>query len=446
MAFASKLIDKSKKVEDCPPLMEEKYKEKREKLIELLSPPVMEITIGKGEHAKKIGGEEVLFRHELTFFNPCLIAVDVSDDLPRDEIVKRVNKITALSFEKIGKKLKFDAIAVRCKSNDPTTFADAVLGVYENSDLPLILCSLNPEILRVGAEIARDRKPLLYAATVDNYKEVAEIAKQNSLPVVVSNNESIDKLLNLARKVKALGVNEILLDPGTEKLGSKFASSLNKFIILRKLAIEEKVREAGYPLLALPIVAHISRSDDAQAVFEEACIAAMQLIRYADAMIVHTPEIYFAMPLLTLRLNIYTDPRVPVSVEPKLYEINNPNGNSPVFLTTNFALTYFTVANDIESAKIPCYILVADTEGLAVEVSMAGKKLTPSVVKEAIEKAELEKKIKHRKLIIPGVAARLKGELEDAIKWEIIVGPRDSSQIKEFIEKHWKNGNEKGKE
>jgi len=439
MAFASKLIERSKKIEDCPPLMKEEHKELKEKLKELLSPPVKEITIGRGKGAKKIGGEEVIFRHELTYFNPTVIALDVSDDMPKDEIVKRVSFISKFYVEKIGKKLRFDAIAVRGKTNDATSFGDAVLSVSENTDLPIILCSYNPEILEVGLEVALEKRPLIYAATPENYKKVAGLAKKHNAPLVVSCPNNVEALLNLVREIRAIGVEDIVLDPGTEAVGDKFGEAINNFAILRKLAIEEKVKEAMFPILGVPMVAYLNRQDNGvEAEFEEAVIAASEMLRYSDIMIMHSSQVYLAMPLLTLRMNLYTDPRVPVSVESKLYAVGEPNESSPVFLTTNFALTYFTLSNDLESAKIPCYVLVANTEGLAVEVSMAGKKLTADVVKEIIEKSKIEEKIKHRRLIIPGVAARIKGELEDATKWEIIVGPRDSSQIPDFLGKVWK--------
>ena len=75
MSFAAHLIDRSAKPTQCKPLVEKakkdkKAKEKLEKIIELVSPEIAEVTIGVGEYAIKIGGEDVLHRHELTFFNP----------------------------------------------------------------------------------------------------------------------------------------------------------------------------------------------------------------------------------------------------------------------------------------------------------------------------------------------------------------------------------------
>jgi len=74
---------------------------------------------------------------------------------------------------------------------------------------------------------------------------------------------------------------------------------------------------------------------------------------------------------------------------------------------------------------------------LAVEVSVAGGQFHPSDIKDIFSSINMEEKVKHRKLIIPGLAARLKGDIEDSTNWEVIVGPRDSSQIKDFLSKYW---------
>jgi len=143
------------------------------------------------------------------------------------------------------------------------------------------------------------------------------------------------------------------------------------------------------------------------------------------------------LPNMMLRLNIYTDPRKPVAVEPGLRVFGSPDGNSPVMLTTNFALTYYTVSSDIESAKLNAYLLVVDTEGIAVDSAVAGRKLTAEKVAEAIKTSGIESKVKHRKLIIPGKAARLSGEIEELSGWQVLVGPRDSSDIPKFLQEKW---------
>jgi acetyl-CoA decarbonylase/synthase complex subunit gamma len=185
------------------------------------------------------------------------------------------------------------------------------------------------------------------------------------------------------------------------------------------------------------MVAWLREKDPVKAGMLEATLAAAQLLRFCDALILHSTETWALLPLLTLRQNIYTDPRTPISVEPGLREIGRPDEASPVLLTSNFALTYYTVEGDLESSKVSCYLLVVDTEGLAVEAAMAGDKLTADGVKEALEASKVAEKVKHRKLIIPGRAARISGEIEEATGWEVLVGPIDSSRIGGYLEEKW---------
>ncbi|RLG58507.1 MAG: acetyl-CoA decarbonylase/synthase complex subunit gamma, partial [Candidatus Hydrothermarchaeota archaeon] len=326
--------------------------------------------------------------------------------------------------------------ALKSKSNDPLKFGEALLTVMENSKLPLILCSFNPEVLKVGLEMAQDRNPLVYAINESNFSEISELVKKYSLPVVVSSPRNVEKLMKLSGKLMSQGIEDIVLDIGTYPYGKEYAEMLDNLVIIRRLAIEKEVKELGFPILGASSIVWTVK-DGIEASFDEACLAASLILRYCDILVMHAFEPLTLLPLLTLRQNIYTDPKKPTSVSPGLYIIGSPDENSPVLITTNFALTYYTVSGDIESGQVSCYLLVADTEGLAVEPALAGGKLNAITVKETIEKSGIENKVKHRKLIIPGVAARIQGEIEDVAKWEVMVGPIDSSRIPNYIRKHW---------
>lgn len=437
MAFASTLIERKHKAEDCTPLLEEKYAEKRNTLIELLTPPIREIRIGNGGKGVVIGGEEVMYRHDLTYFNPTALFVDVDDTLPKEEFLDKVEGIKSFSITRIGQELKLDGIAVRAKSKDPTKFGEAVLRVVEKYDLPLILCSHSPEILEVGLGIASDKKPLIYAANKENWEAVANLALKHGCPVVASSPGDLQGLADVVEKLQVNGVKDIVLDIGSYPSGEKYYEMNENLAMLRRLAVEEGAKTFGYPILGVPMVTWLEEKDAVKAGIRETVLAGVQLLRFCDALILHSPETWALLPLLTLRQNIYTDPRVPISVEAGLRDIGKPDENSPVLLTSNFALTYYTVVGDLESSKVSCYVLVVDTEGLAVEVSMAGSKLTASGVQEALDASKVAEKIKHKKLIIPGRAARLSGEIEEATGWEIIVGPIDSARIAEYLENNW---------
>ena len=144
------------------------------------------------------------------------------------------------------------------------------------------------------------------------------------------------------------------------------------------------------------------------------------------------------LPLVTIRQNIYSDPQKPVTVEPKLYTIGGqPTEKSPVMVTTNFSLTYFTVEPEIINSKIPSYLLIVDTDGLSVLTAWAAEKFTAEKVVEGLKKFNLETTVSHKKLIIPGYVAVMSGKLNELSGWEIIVGPREASGIPKFLRTFW---------
>ncbi|MEM2806687.1 MAG: acetyl-CoA decarbonylase/synthase complex subunit gamma, partial [Candidatus Bathyarchaeia archaeon] len=337
-----------------------------------------------------------------------------------------------------GQTLKLDMIAVRSTSNDPDRFKATVKKVVENTKLPLILCSLNPNVLESGLMAAPKARPLLYAATKDNWKDMAELALMYNCPLTVSAPGNLKMLKSLAKTLIEYGVQDLVLDPGS-MYGEGLANTLNNFTMIRRAACKEGDELLGFPLLGVPMTVWMDGAGVAPEIltWREACLASMLIVRFADILIMHSLDGWALLPNVILRQNIYTDPRKPVAVEPGLKVFGTPDANSPVMFTTNFALTYYTVASDIESAKINAYLLVVDSEGLAVDPAVAGRKLTAEKVAEALKASGIENKVKHRKLIIPGKAARLSGELEELSGWQIIVGPRDSSEIPKFLQEKW---------
>jgi acetyl-CoA decarbonylase/synthase complex subunit gamma len=441
LGFSAKLVERTARLEECKPLFEEeRYKDNLAQLKDILRPPVLEVAFGPPGREVRVGGKLVLHRHELRYMNPTVIAVDVWDDIGESDLESRVKFIENFRYTYIGRELRLNALALRCRSGNPTKFQNIAERVSKLTDLPIILCSLDPETLEAALIRIGDRRPLIYAATEDNWKDVAELAKMYKCPIVASAPGNLAKLRGLVKALNSEGIDELVLDPGTYA-GEGLAYTVNSFTLLRWLACRQGDRLSGYPLLAIPAAVWVDEDlkDKAEeAGWMEAIITAMMIARYADIAIIHGLEVWQLLPNLILRENIYTDPVKPVSVEPGLREFGSPDDKSPLLVTTNFALTYFTVASDIESARLNCYLLVVDTEGLSVESSVAGRKLTAEKIAEAMKEYKVSEKVSHRKVIIPGLAARLKGELEDLTGWEVLVGPRDSSDIPSFLAKYWK--------
>ena len=148
------------------------------------------------------------------------------------------------------------------------------------------------------------------------------------------------------------------------------------------------------------------------------------------------PALFYT--LLTLRQNIYTDPQKPIQVEPGVYEVGKPGPTSPLLMTVNFSLTYFTVSGEIEGSGVPAWLLVADADGLSVLTSWAAGKFDAEKIAKTVKDTGISDRVDHRKLVIPGLVAGLSGEVEDELPdWQILVGPRDAVDLPSYLKTVW---------
>jgi len=438
MAFATKLVNREVSIDQCLPLLTKEYEKNYKKLSEMLKPAVKELTVGVGDSAVNVGGKLVMYRHEFTYTNPTAFAIDVTDEMSDEEVLARVKKTQDFTYLYIGNNLQLQMIAIRSTSNDTVKFKATVKKVAENTNLPIILCSFDPTILESGLMAIPKARPLIYAATKANWKEMAELALIYNCPLAVSAPNDISLLRSLVKTMKEYGVEDLVLDPGTFT-SAGLVDTINNFTMIRRAACTMGDELLGYPLIGTPIVAWSEPANSPTVnAWKEAYVASMLVTRYADILIMHGTEGWALLPLTILRQNIYTDPRKPVAVEAGLRILGTPDENSPVMMTSNFALTYYTVAQDIESSGTSAYLLVVDSEGTAIDSGVAGRKLTAETVANAIKESKIEETVKHRKLIIPGKAARISGEIEELSNWEVLVGPRDSSGIPKFLQDKWK--------
>jgi acetyl-CoA decarbonylase/synthase complex subunit gamma len=437
MAFATRLVNGEYQIKACSPLLKEEHASSLAALNELLAPPVRAVTIGTGDHAVTIGGKYVLLRHEFTYHNPTAIAVDVTDEMGKDALTARIREIQDFSYSYIGRDLRLDAIALRCTSAEPSSFAAAAGTVASSSTLPLILCAYDPAVMKAALSLVGERHPLLYAATEQNWKEMADLALTSSCPLAVSAPGDPELLRSLAKTLMEYGIEDLVLDPGTTT-GQGLAQTVSNFTLLRAEACRNGDPLSGFPLLGTPISVWTAPEISQDLLrWREACIASTLLCRYADLLIVHSMDGWVLLPQLIWRFNLYTDPRKPVAVEPGVREFGDPGRDSPVLITTNYALTYFTVESDIKAGNLACFLIVADTTGISVESAVAGRYFTAESIADALKTYQIQDLVDHRHLIIPGLAARLSGETEETTGWHVLVGPKDSSGLPAFIRDHW---------
>ena len=442
MAFAAGLIARTKKVEDCKPLVaEKKYAKKLEALKSIVAPELRMVLVGPADKQVKIGGEDVMYRHQMTFFNKPPFAYDVTDNMDEAKLTERVNKIANWKKFYIGNWERVEMIAVRSVTDDPAKFSACISKIQSLTNYPLILCSFNPKVLKAGLDVAAKNRPLIYAATKDNWKEVAQLAHDYNVPVALSVPFDLDGLKSMAATFAGMGIQDLVLDPGTAPNGKMLQQSFLNFISLRRAAVEEAQRDISYPVMALPINAWLTTKDPVRAAYWESVLTATFVARGGALMVKHSIEPHSVMPDMHLRFNIYTDPRKPVQVKPGLHTVGSPKAESPVFLTTNFALTYYTVESDLGSNGIDAYLMSLNTDGIGVQASVAGGQMTPQKIADAF-KEEAGFKFENQKypaLVLPGMAAKFSGELEDLFggKVKIMVGPEDSGRLGEWMKTQW---------
>lgn len=423
LAFAMNLASAKAELDACPYVSEEA----KEKLAEASAPPIRQVAIGVGTRALKIGGETVMFRHEKTFYNPTGIAALVKTGIASADLDKKLKGWNALQYERVGLNLRPELVALQDVNGDGAGFAEAAKKIAEESEFNLVLMTENFEAMKAALNGCAFKKPLLYAATAKNVDQMGSLAKERGLPLAVK-AESVEKLISLVDKLTGMGLKDLVLDSGSREAKPLFQDQ----VVIRRAPLKAGNRALGFPTITFPC-------EMANNLDVETLLAAMLIAKYAGIVVVSDFKGENLFPLLLERLNVFTDPQRPMTVTQGIYEVNGPNKNSPVLVTTNFSLTYFIVSGEIEGSRVPSWLLIMDTEGLSVMTAWAAGKFSGDAVGSFVKKSGIADKVTHRKIIIPGYAASISGDMEEELPgWQVVIGPRDASLIPKFLRDSWK--------
>jgi acetyl-CoA decarbonylase/synthase complex subunit gamma len=417
LAFAMKLAAKQVELAACPHVSEAS----KAQLAEASEPPVRMVALKSNGYEVKAGNEVVLFRHEKTFYNKPGLFVRVRDSESAEEIKARVSAADQYAVTYVGMDLKLDGFAVEAVTGDAAKVSAAISAVRQVTHRPLILISRDPAMIAAGLRLVDGEHPLICSADANNWQAMGDLAKQHgaALAVVAS---TLDGLADLTTKLKEKDVQDLVLDPAARRLGDSLALNTQ----IRRLALKKNFRPLGYPVIAFP--------GDAEDPAQEAVLAAHAIAKYAGFIVIDhfAPETVY--PLMVLRENIFTDPQKPIQVQPAVYEINNPGPDDPVLVTTNFSITYFSVANEVESSGLPAWLVVTDAEGMSVLTAWAAGKFDAERIANAIKGFNVADKVRHKRIVLPGHVAVLSGELEEELPdWEIRVGPREAVDLPAFM-------------
>jgi acetyl-CoA decarbonylase/synthase complex subunit gamma len=414
MAFAMKLAAKKAMLSECPYASEEA----KQVLGAASEPPVKGVKIGT-EISSPLGEETVMYRHEKTFVNKPVIAVNMDEgsDL---ELALKIRNYRPV---RVGEELYIGAIAVTQDGEyfvGVDAFADFCAKVYEKAGLPLIIRAKTLNSLDEASKAVSGSRSVLSGVTAEMAEEVAKIAKRDNQVLAVTAG-TVDEIFDITTKLKEGGFNDLLIEFQTNSLSESFQTNS----VARKAALKKSVKALGYATL---------RFIDTGNGMDDMVSAVTEIDKFGGIVVLPGFDPAQIMPLFTLRQNIFTDPQKPIQVEPKLYAIGEPDKKSPVFVTTNFSLTYFLVSGEIENSGISAWLVIPECEGFSVLTAWAAGKFSGASIAKFIKEINLENQVDIRQIVIPGYVAQISGELEENLPgFKVLVGPSEAADLEGFI-------------
>lgn len=418
LAFAMKLAALQVELSDCPYVSDEA----KEQLAGASAPPIRLIAVSNKDHKIEVGNETVLYRHEKTFYHQPGFFYRLSASLDDDTFQQRLQEIVNYEVDRVGQELSPEGVALADGDVSPDVYAQRAKQAAAAGAL-VILLTTNPEAADAACAELGGSKPLIYAATAGNWEAMAAVAVKHEVPLAVRGTGDLGQLAELTQQINKKGAKDLVLDTGARG----WADTLEDLTRLRRAAIRKGFRALGYPIITFP-------GEGADSAEEEALLAAQHVAKYAGFVVMDHFDPAALYTLLTLRQNIYTDPQKPIQVSPGLYPIGDPTPASPLLVTTNFSLTYFSVAGEVEGSGIPAWLLIADAEGMSVLTAWAAGKFDAEGIAKAVNTMGVLDKVSHRRIVIPGFVATISGELEEELPgWEILVGPREAISIPGYL-------------
>lgn len=420
LAFAMNLAAGKAELAQCPYVSDEA----KEKLASASAPPIRTVQIGVGDGAVKTGGETVLFRHEKTFNNPTALGCLIATTEPDAAVDSKLKAFKELRYERVGLTLKPEIIAVK-DGADQARFVQ-IAKKASDAGAALVLMSDDAGTLKAALAEVGKAKPLIYAATEANLDAFSALAKEFDCPLTVKAGK-VGDLAKLSAKLTEKGHKDLVLDSGARKV----ADLMRDNVMIRRLALETLYRPLGFPTIIFPC-------EMADNPVDEALVAGTFISKYGGIAILNDLKGELVFPLLLQRLNIFTDPQRPMTTEQGIYPINNPTDSSPVLITSNFSLTYFIVSGEVEGSRVPAWLLVLNTDGLSVLTAWAAGKFVADLIGPFVKKCGIEEKTGNKKLVIPGAAAIISGDLEEELpNWEVLIGPREGAHIPAYLRQNF---------
>ena len=421
MAFSMKVAGGAVEVSKCPHMSDEAI----QKLSEATAPPMKTLKVGAGESEYTLGGETVLFRHEKTLVSKNRYAIAFCDCMTEEEVASKIANINKVEYERIGEVMKAEFACVTYNSNKEN-FLNIIKKLKAETKVAFILNVDDAEVAKEAVAELKGLNPVVLGATKDNYEAMLEVVKGDNLALGLK-ADNLEDLYATVELVQKAGYKELILDVTGESIKDTYVNAVQ----VRRIALKEQDRTFGYP--SIVFVNELANGDDNM----EVALSSAFTVKYGSIIVIDDISYAKALPLYALRQNLFTDPQKPMRVETKVYPINNPDENSPVLVTVDFALTYFVVTGELERSKVPCWLVIPDAGGYSVLTSWAAGKFGGSVIGNFVKECGIADMTKNRDLIIPGKVAVIKSDVQDNLPdWNVIVGTAEAMELPKFLKEY----------
>ena len=415
LAFAMKLAAKKVELSACPYASDEA----KRVLGAAAEPPVRGVKLGP-DGGLKLGEETVLYRHERSFVSPVAMAVDIDETMAEADLVATLDAIRDYAIDRVGDLYRIDMVSVTQRGDRPEAFVALAKRAWEHCGKPLVLRSADPQALTRAAIAVKGSGSLIAGVDDASADALWPVAQQSGHALGVTAPD-LDRLVALTTRLRDAGCKDLVMELPALSLAERFQLAT----IARRAALE-----GGFKPLGLPHLAFLEGDD----LLDLAVTAATEICKYGGVVVLPRFDAALLAALLTLRLNVFTDPQKPIQVEPGLYPIVDPGPDSPVFVTTNFSLTYFLVSGELENSGLSAWLMVPECEGMSVLTAWAAGKFSGSHIARFAASIELEGKVQGRQIVIPGLVAQISGELEESMPgWSVAVGPQQAADLEAFI-------------
>jgi len=422
MAFSMKVASGAVEVEKCPHMSDESI----QKLSEATAPPMKTLKVGAGENEYTLGGETVLFRHEKTLVSKNRYAVAFCDCMTEEQVDAKIANIKAVEYERIGEIMKAEFACVTYSDNKEN-FLNIINKLKSETSVAFILNVDDAEVAKEAVAALAGLKPVVVGATKDNYQAMIDVVKGDNLALGLK-AASLEELYETTELVQKAGYKELILDVTGETVKDTYVNAVQ----VRRIALKEQDRTFGYP--SIVFVSKLANGDEMM----EVALSSAFTVKYGSIIVIDDINYAKALPLYALRQNLFTDPQKPMRVETKVYPINNPDENSPVLVTVDFALTYFVVTGELERSKVPCWLVIPDAGGYSVLTSWAAGKFGGSVIGNFVKECGIADMTKSRDLIIPGKVAVIQADVQDNLPdWNVIVGTPEAMELPKFLKEKY---------